>query len=70
MDIVAFTWPLFRRGAALQGARRAAGGAAQTKRLIRSLQRTYPGSRAVATGADKVRLELPGGDVLMFYVNR
>ncbi|MFD1214888.1 hypothetical protein ACFQ36_22950 [Arthrobacter sp. GCM10027362] len=69
---MAFTWSLFRRGAARQAGRSAAGegGTAETRRLVRSLQRTYPGSRVVAVRADKVRLELPGGDVLSFYVNR
>jgi hypothetical protein len=66
---MAFTWSLLRRGAASRDVGRT-GGTAETRRLIRSLQRTYPGSRAVAAGADKVRLELPGGDVLTFYVNR
>jgi len=71
MDIVAFSWPLLRRSAARQSGRGAAGSStAETRRLIRSLERTYPGSRAEATGTDRVRLELPGGDVLTFYVNR
>ncbi|MCG2621491.1 hypothetical protein LVY72_06115 [Arthrobacter sp. I2-34] len=68
---MAFTWPLLRRGAARRTGSGAAGsGTAETRRLIRSLERTYPGSRAEATSTDKVRLVLPGGDVLTFYVNR
>lgn len=67
---MAFTWHLLRRSAAWPPGRRAGNGTAEARRLIRSLKRTYPGSRAVAAGADKVRLVLPGGDILTFYVNR
>ena len=69
---MAFRWSLLRPGTAWQTVvRRGAGdGTPETRRLVRSLQRAYPGSRVVALGADKVRLELPGGDVLRFYVNR
>ena len=68
---MAFSWPPLRRGTARQSGRDPAGsGTAETRRLIRSLERTYPGSRAEAAGTDKVRLVLPGGDVLTFYVNR
>ena len=38
-------------------------------RLITSLRTAYPGARISSVGGYKVRLELPSGDVLSFYVN-
>jgi hypothetical protein len=38
--------------------------------LLASLRSTYPGARLSMTGHGKVRVELPGGDVLRFYVER
>ncbi|MEV7646447.1 hypothetical protein [Arthrobacter sp. NPDC089319] len=36
--------------------------------LLNSLRSTYPGARLSLAGNGKVRVELPGGDVLRFYV--
>jgi hypothetical protein len=36
--------------------------------LLNSLRSTYPGARLSMAGNGNVRVELPGGDVLRFYV--
>jgi hypothetical protein len=38
--------------------------------LLASLRSAYPGARLSMTGNGNVRVELPGGDVLRFYVKR
>jgi hypothetical protein len=41
----------------------------KSDQLISSLRSAYPGARISRVGGYKVRLELPSGDVLRFYVN-
>ncbi|EMY35783.1 hypothetical protein D477_002556 [Arthrobacter crystallopoietes BAB-32] len=41
----------------------------KSDQLIKSLRSAYPEARISTTGGYKVRLELPSGDVLRFYVN-
>jgi hypothetical protein len=36
--------------------------------LLNSLRSTYPGARLSTSGNGNVRVDLPGGDVLRFYV--
>jgi hypothetical protein len=38
--------------------------------LLNNLRSTYPGASLSMPGDDKVLVELPGGDVLRFYVKR
>ena len=38
--------------------------------LLSSLRSTYPDARLSTPGDDKVRVELPGGDILRFYLKR
>jgi hypothetical protein len=38
--------------------------------LLNSLRSSYPGARLSMPGSGKVLVELPGGDVLRFYVRR
>ncbi|MGM0928570.1 MAG: hypothetical protein ACQEXN_02520 [Actinomycetota bacterium] len=36
--------------------------------LLNSLRSAYPGARLSMSGNGNVRVELPGGDVLRFYI--
>lgn len=38
--------------------------------LLNSLRSAYPEARLSTPGDDKVRVDLPGGDILRFYVKR
>jgi len=42
----------------------------KSDQLISSLRSAYPEARISSTGGYKIRLELPSGDILRFYVNK
>ena len=50
-------------------ARRNVLGEDESDQLISSLRSAYPGARISSVDGYRVRLDLPSGDVLRFYVN-